>query len=193
MAETESNKLRTPLFRAAFTSVFKKRAYENGDEKFEITLLFPKSGKDKADLKILKAAAKTAATETPLWDKIPKGLKSPFRDGDNVEWDGFADHTFIRTSSIHRPKIINRDGVELMTDEEFYAGCWAYATVNAYAYDKKGNRGISFGLQNLIFIRDDEKFSGNSSAEEDFSDLIEEGSGGGGGDDDDDGDDKMFD
>ncbi len=195
MAEKESNKLRTPLFRAAFASVFAKRTYEDGEAKYELTLLFPKSGKDKANLKVLKAAATAAAIEK--WgskDKIPKGFKSPFRDGDDTEWDGFEGHTFVRVSSLYRPKIINREGVELMTDEEFYAGCWAYATVNAYAYDTKGNKGVSFGLQNLIFIRDDEPFSGSSSAEEDFSDLMEEGDGGNdGGSTDDDDDGGMFD
>jgi hypothetical protein len=179
MADKESNKLRTPLFRAAFCSVFAKRAYEEGEPKFEITFLFPKDGKDKANLATLKKAAHAAALEK--WgskEKIPKGLKSPFRDGDETEWDGFAGHTFVRASSLYRPKVINREGVELMTDEEFYAGCWAYATVNAYAYDTKGNKGVSFGLQNLLFVRDDEPFSGRSSAEDDFSDLIEEGAGG---------------
>ena len=191
MAETESNKLRTPLFRAAFVSVFKKRSYEDGKPKFELTLLFPRAGKDKADLRSLKKAAQVAVEAEWGTDKSkhPEDLRNPFRDGDKVTWDGFAGNTFIRTSSLFRPKIINRDNQELMTEEEFYAGCWAYATVNAYAYDTKGNKGVSFGLQNLIFIRDDEKFSGNASAEEDFSDLIEEGSGGG----DDDGEESMFD
>jgi len=177
MSDDKSNKLRTPLFRAAFASVFKTRTYEEGTPKYEITFLFPKAGKDKADLTTMKAAVKTAALNH--WgskEKIPKGLKSPFRDGDDTEWDGFAGHTFVRASSLYRPKVINREGVELMTDEEFYAGCWAYATVNAYAYDTKGNKGVSFGLQNLLFVRDDEPFSGKSSAEDDFSDLIEEGS-----------------
>ena len=192
MAENESNKLRTPLFRAAFVSVFAMRQYEEGKPKFEATLLFPRGGKDKADLRPLKKAAQVAVEEKWGTDKSkhPHLLKSPFRDGDKVTWDGFAGNTFIRTSSLYQPKIINREGVELMTDEEFYAGCWAYATVNAYAYDTKGNKGVSFGLQNLIFIRDDEKFSGNASPEEDFSDLLEEGSGEDG---DDDGDDGMFD
>lgn len=177
MADTE-NKLRSPLFRAAFASVFAKREYENGDKKFELTFLFPRTGKDKADLSAMKKAAEEAAVAKWGADKIPKGLVSPFRDGDDVEWDGFADHDFVRVSTLYRPKVINREGVELMTDEEFYSGCWAYATINAYAYEKKGNKGVSFGLQNILFIRDDEKFSGNSKAEEDFSDLIEEGSGG---------------
>ena len=169
------NKLRSPLFRAAFASVFAKRVYDNGDEKYELTLLFPKSGDDEADLSVMKKAAHAAAVDKWGADKIPKGLVSPFRDGNDVEWDGFPGNTFVRVSSLYRPKIINREGAEMMTDEDFYSGCWAYATINAYAYDKKGNKGVSFGLQNILFIRDDEPFSGKSSAEEDFSDLIEEG------------------
>ena len=193
MSDDKTNKIRTPLFRAAFASVFAKRAYEEGTPKFELTFLFPKAGKDKADLSTMKAAVKDAAINH--WgskEKIPKGLKSPFRDGDDTEWDGFPGHTFVRASSLYRPKVINREGVELMTEEEFYAGCWAYATVNAYAYDTKGNKGVSFGLQNILFVRDDEPFSGKSSPEDDFSDLIEEGGGGGGGGSDDrDGDDDA--
>ncbi len=166
------NKLRTPLFRAAFCSVYKKRKYENGDEKYEITCLFPKEGENKADLTKLKAAAAKAAKEK--WPTgIPKGLRSPFRDGDDVDWDGFEGNFFIRATSVYAPKVINRQEEPLLTEEEFYAGCWAYATVNAYAYEKKGNKGVSFGIQNLLFVRDDEPFSGRSKAEDDFADLIE--------------------
>ncbi len=189
--EKNSNKIRTPLGRFAFVSVFSKRAYDGGDEKYSTKILFPREGKDKADLRRLKAAA-GAAAKAKWPNGLPKTMKSPFRDGDDVEWDGFEGMTFITASSLYQPKIINCQREPLMTDEEFYAGCWGFATVNAFGYDTKGNKGVSFGLQNLLFVRDDEPFSGRSSPEEDFEDLLEEGDGGGNdgsaapGDDDDD-------
>ena len=55
-----------------------------------------------------------------------------------------------------------------------FGGCWARAQVHAYAYDKKGNQGVSFGLNNLQLVpagdRPDEPFGGNRA--EDAFDAV---------------------
>jgi hypothetical protein len=40
--------------------------------------------------------------------------------------------------------------------------------VTAYAYDKAGNRGVAFGLQNIQKLKDGEAFDGRSKPEDDF-------------------------
>jgi hypothetical protein len=58
--------------------------------------------------------------------------------------------------------------------EDFYAGCWARASVNPYAFDKIG-KGVAIGLGNIKKLSDDESFEGFTSAEDDFGDEPEEG------------------
>lgn len=166
--EKKQNKIMTPEFRVAFPSVFQPRSFDGGDAKYTVTMLFPKD----ADLGILREAAKQAMLERwPSKDKRPKKLKNPFLDGDEVEWDGFEGCTFIRATSKFAPGIIDRAKKPITTEERFYAGCYARATVNAFAYDTAGNRGVAFGLQNLQFLRDGEPFSGRTKAEDDFDSL----------------------
>lgn len=165
------DKILTPEFRVAFPSVFKKRAYGDGEAKFTVTMLFDKS----VDLSVLKKAADAALNETWSNPKTrPKKLNNPFLDGDEVDWDGFAGKTYVRATSLYPPGIVDRRRQLITEEENFYAGCWARGTINAFTYDKKGNRGVSFGLQNLQFIRDDEAFTGRTPPEEDFEDLPDE-------------------
>jgi hypothetical protein len=50
--------------------------------------------------------------------------------------------------------------------EEFYAGCWARASVNPFSNLKW--KSLSIGLGNLQKIKDDKSFEGFTSAEDDF-------------------------
>jgi hypothetical protein len=160
----------TPVFRVAFQSVFKAKAFsEDQDPKFEITMLFPKG----SDLSELKRVAKLAVSEK--WgDSPPKNLRSPFKDGDEKEYDGFAGHITVKAVSDRRPGLVDRDGTKIISEEEFYSGCYAVATVVAFPYGGKGSPyspGVSFGLRNIMKIRDGEPFEGGATAEEDFEDV----------------------
>lgn len=160
----------TPVFRVAFQSVFKAKAFsEDQDPKFEITMLFPKG----SDLKELKRVAKLAISEK--WgDNPPKNLRSPFKDGDEKDYDGFAGHISVKAVSDRRPGLVDRDGTKIISEEDFYSGCYAIATVVAFPYGGKGSPwspGVSFGLRNIMKIRDGEPFEGGATAEEDFEDV----------------------
>lgn len=56
-----------------------------------------------------------------------------------------------------------------LTDADVYAGCWVRVTVNPFAWGPNpGGIGISFSLQNVQKLRDDESFSGRAKATNDF-------------------------
>lgn len=159
-----SEKVLTPKFRVSFPAVFVPRSAMDGAEpKYSVVMLFPKE----VDLSKLKAIAKQAVTEK--WgDKVPKDLRSPFRDGDDKEMDGYAGQIFITASSKMKPGLVNGAREPIIDAGEFYAGCYARATVNAYAYDRNGNRGVAFGLQNIQKLEEGEPFSGRTKPEDDF-------------------------
>ena len=52
---------------------------------------------------------------------------------------------------------------------EVYSGCYARVSVNFYAFNSNGNRGIACGLGNIQKVRDGEPLGGKSSAADDFA------------------------
>ena len=52
---------------------------------------------------------------------------------------------------------------------EVYSGVYGRASINLYAFNSNGNRGIACGLNNLQKISDGEPLGGKSRAEDDFS------------------------
>ena len=181
--ETKKNKLITPVFRVCFPAVFavaKQMADAKGPPKFEVTMVFEPGKMDpeeKARLKAMMAMADAACVEKfkkPLKDiKLPNFHK-PFRDGEEKEHlQGFGAGTiFAKASSKMKPGIVASDKTTPIIDDPtaFYAGCYARATVGVYAYDNV-SKGVSFGLRNLMFVRDGEHLDGRTDADEDFGDA----------------------
>ncbi len=163
-----STKVMTPAFRVSYPSIFKPTAFEGQEAKFSLVMLFPKE----TDLSALKAAAKLAVEEKwPDVNKRPKDLRSPFRDGDVDKSDvaGYEGMIFATAKSKTKPGLVDQNVQPIIEEGVFYAGCWARATVVAYAYDKAGNRGVAFSLQNVQKLRDDEAFSGRMNPEDEFA------------------------
>ena len=100
-----------------------------------------------------------------------------FRDGDDDKpGDGYEEYDgmiFASATAKKKPQIVNETATERIVDDEdaFYSGCWARATLIAFHYKAKGNEGISFALQNLQKLKDDEPFSGGPSAEDEFDSV----------------------
>ena len=185
----------TPYGRLSFPTLVKARAFKKGDtEKFNASILFPKQeniGQDredgkpfspwndfrKHDLSKLEAIVEEYVDNRFPGNKRPKKLKLPFKDGDEESWAGYPGHTFIRMSSMYPPTLIKADKSPVTGDDisrVFYAGCWVRAIVNIFDYNNTGNIGVSFGLQGLQFLRDDNTFQGGAIAPDAFDDLPED-------------------
>jgi len=155
----------TPEFRAAFVSLFKATAGKNADgttnkPKFAIRACFPPT----ANIATLKKEAENAAKEK--WgDKIPKTLRSPFRANEELENPivGIGDDWIVMTFSANedrRPGIVDAKLQDIIDDSDAYSGAWYRAQVRAFAYENAGNKGVSFGLQNVQKLRDDDPLGG---------------------------------
>ena len=160
----------TPEARASFANVFKAKAIgDSDDEKYSITLLFPVN----TDLKELKRACTNAAIEK--WgpkEKWPKKLRLPFRDGnEKADQVGYENTIFVYASSKQKPEVVDRDRQPIINQEDFYSGCYCHASLIAFAYDTKGNVGVSFSLQSVLKSRDGKPFSGKKTAAQDFEGL----------------------
>lgn len=170
----------TPEFRVSFPKVFKAERNDlNGQDEFSVVALFPLG----ADLSKLKAAAKAACEKKWGTDqkKWPKNLRLPFRDqadrekedddGNKYLPDGYvAGAIFMNLKSKKRPGLVDAKLQDIIDESDFYGGCYARAQVNAYAYDNKGNAGVSFGLNHIQKLRDGESFG---AAARNASDVFE--------------------
>ena len=174
-----STKVNTPEFRVAFPQVFRPKKNDlNGKDEFSVVALFKKG----ISLVLLEKAAEAAMTKK--WgenrNKWPKGLRSPFRNqGDRAKTNDEGVETmpqgyekgaiYLNLRSAQRPGVVDQDVQDIIDESSFYGGCWARASINAYAYDVKGNKGVAFGLGNIQKLRDGDAFGNRTKPEEDFS------------------------
>lgn len=165
--------LNTPEFRVSYPNVFKARKNElSGLDEFSVTALFPKG----ADLSALKKAAEAVLIEKLGADKTkwPKNMRNPFRDQAEREKEGKlpegyeAGAIFINLKAKQRPGVVDENVEDIIEERNFYAGCYAIASVNPYYYDQKGNKGVSFGLNNIQKRRDGDPLGGRTRATDDF-------------------------
>lgn len=176
MKDEKATKVKTPVFRVSFPAVFSPKENNMGGEpKFSITMLFDKN--DAAVMKgleAMKAAVRAAVVEKWGADKAkwPKGLRLPFRDGTEKDYDGYGPNViFCSATSKMRPQLFDQNVQPIMEPSEFYGGCYAMASLNAYAYDVSGNRGVAFGLRGVQKVKDGEAFGGGGSVEKDFAPI----------------------
>jgi len=168
---TTPTKVVTGKCRLSYVNVFQPRAAKPGQkEKYSVCVLIPKT--DTATINKVKAAVKAAAEAGvgTLGGKIPAGLKNPLRDGD-TERDApeYKGHYFINANSTQKPGVVDMNVQPILDPSEVYSGCYGRVSLNFYAYNQEGNKGIGAGLQNLQKMADGEPLSGRSRAEDDFT------------------------
>ena len=149
-----STKVITGKVRLSYVNVFDL----NDKGKYSVCLLIPKS--DKATLDKIKNAIEAVKGDpkaaTTWGGKHLASFKSPLRDGD-TERDTekapeYKGHYFINCNT----------------------SCYARASINFYAFNVDGNKGIASGLNNVQKLADGERFGGGSRASEDFTAVEED-------------------
>lgn len=171
--EKNSTKVVTGKVRFCYAHVFEPTAMNDGDNpKYSVCVVIPKS--DKATVAKIELAIKNAieAGKSKLANnqgKIPAGIKTPLRDGDDERGDDpvFAGCYFINATTSRKPGIVDKDLNPILDKSEFYSGCYGRASINFYAYNVS-SKGIAAGLNNIQKLSDGEPLAGGSSAEEDF-------------------------
>ena len=80
---------------------------------------------------------------------------------------------FINANSATAPGVVDASQ-EIINRSEVYSGVYGRASINFYAFNSNGNKGIACGLNNLQKIRDGEPLGGKSRAEDDFATYDDE-------------------
>ena len=129
-------------------------------------------GRDEAE-EVAVVVLRTDAHDKGNGKSVPalSVLKTPLRDGDAERPDdeAYADSYFVNANSGTAPGIVDADRNPIIDRSEVYSGVYGRASINFYAFNSNGNKGIACGLNNLQKIRDGEPLGGKTRAEDDFA------------------------
>ena len=162
--------------RWSYANVWDPKSINGGTPKYSISLIIPKS--DKVTIQKIKAAIQAAYEEGESKLKgngksVPSlaVLKTPLRDGDleRPDDEAYKNAYFVNANSATAPGIVDADRQQIIDRSEVYSGVYGRASINFYAFNSNGNKGIACGLNNLQKIRDGEPLGGKASAESDFA------------------------
>ena len=166
-------KVVTGVVRLSYANVWEPKSINGRAEKYSVSLIIPK-----ADTKTLGAIQKAidAAIEEgrgKFGGKVPSKatLKLPLRDGDvdRPDDEAYTNCYFINANSSSAPEIVDKSLNPILNRSEVYSGVYARASINFYAFNSNGNRGIACGLGNIQKVRDGEPLGGKTSAADDFT------------------------
>ena len=165
-----------PNTRWSYANVWEPKSINGGTPKYSVSLIIPKS--DKVTVEKIKKAIQAAYEEGQSKLKgngksVPSlsVLKTPLRDGDleRPDDEAYANSYFINANSATAPGIVDADRNTIIDRSEVYSGVYGRASINLYAFNSNGNKGIACGLNNLQKIKDGEPLGGKSRAEDDFA------------------------
>ena len=168
------SKLITPEFRGSFVNVMQPKAFSNDQEpKYSIVIPMEKDGEF---MKKLRATIDEVCMEK--WGEVPKKYKLSIKDGDKEdEKYGWAGYEIFTASNKTKPGVVVRDEngkiEEPMSNEEIYSGAYYRASIRPYAYEYQKAKGVAISLDNLMKVKDGEKFTSKTTAQEDFKDFVE--------------------
>lgn len=160
----------------SYLNCWDPKAIQGGTPKFSVSLIIPKS--DTRTIEKIKTAIQAAYEEGQSKLKgsgksVPalSTLKTPLRDGDleRPDDEAYKNSYFINANSGTAPGVVDADRNPIIDRSEMYSGVRGRASINLYAYNVNGNRGIACGLNNLQKISDGTPLGGKSRAEDDFA------------------------
>ena len=167
--------------RWSYANVWQAKSINGGTPKYSVSLIIPKS--DAKTVEAVKNAIQVAYEEGQSKLKgsgksVPAltAIKTPLRDGDAERPDdeAYKDSYFINANSTTAPGIVDAARNPIIEHSEVYSGVYGRASINFYAFNSNGNRGIACGLNHLQKIADGEPLGGRSRAEDDFADEDED-------------------
>ena len=176
---TNTNRVNNPMkvitgpdTRWSYANVWEPKSINGGTPKYSVSLIIPKS--DTRTVAKIKAAIEAAYQEGQAKLKgngrsVPplSAIKTPLRDGDIERPDdpAYANAYFINANSATAPGIVDADRNPVLTRSEVYSGVYGRASINLYAFNSNGNKGIACGLNNLQLIRPGEPLSGKPTSQ----------------------------
>jgi len=169
-----SVKINVPC-RFSYLNCWEPKLLKNNKMGYSVSAIIPKS--DKATIKKIKDTIEQIKEEdVSVWGgKVPSKLKIPLRDGDidRPDDEAYANSYFFNAWTTNKPQVVDRKVQPIIDQSEVYSGCYGNISVNFYAYNHDGSKGIAAGLRHIQKLKDGESLGGITTAAEDF-DTVED-------------------
>lgn len=179
MYQNIATKVLTGEVRLSYVNLVTPRAaQQGGDPKYSVTLLIPKS--DAATINNINASIQAAYDEgvSKKWGGAHPQPKVIVHDGDGLRPSGlpFGDECkgcwVLTASTKNKPQVVGIDNLDCdLSPSDIYSGMYARVTINFFAFDTAGSKGVCCGLGNVLKTRDGEALAGGASAASDFEGL----------------------
>lgn len=167
-------KLITPVFRGSFVHLVEPKApAAEADPVYSMAIVLPKdSAETKAFMKDLKKICDAKATEK--FGTLPKKLKYPWKDGDAEDRPEWVGCWVVAAKSKSRPGCVTADLKPVMDSELLYSGAFYRASVSEWTWTHPtGGKGVSLNLDNVMWVKDGDRFDNRSAAEDDFAEFVD--------------------
>ena len=145
--------------RISFANIFEPKSINGSEAKYSVSCLIPKT--DKKTLLAIHKAIEAAKEDGKTRDG----------DIDRPDDENYQEHFFLNATSKDAPQVVDRHVQPILDPMMVYSGCYCNVSVNFYAFNANGNRGVAAGLGNIQFVKDGDRLSGRASAEADFDAL----------------------
>ena len=162
-------KIKLNNVRLSFPSIFNKSEFNGQVGKFEATFLMNKESQAKM---ISDVEAQIA-----LIQKDNKAKVSPdkicLKDGEFVDYDGYAGCMSIKAGSNRRPTVLGRDKAPVVEEDNIvYAGCYVNAVVELWFQDNSYGKRVNCNLLGIQFAKDGDTFgAGDTDVSDDFDTI----------------------
>ena len=159
--------------RLSFPSLFSKAVFQGAETKYEATLLIDKTT-GANDIKNIKAEIAAMLAEHKV--KLPAD-KICLKDGDEMEYDGYAGTMSLKASNKTRPMVVNKDKSPIVEDDNIiYSGCYVNAVVSLWFQNNAYGKRVNCSLEAVQFAKDGQPFGdGGSKASLDDFDILDDG------------------
>lgn len=181
MANKNPTKVVTgPDVKMSYLHILEPASINGGAERYSGSFLIPKTSPDVAKIKAaIQAAYEEGEAKLKGNGKVVPplaSLKTPLRDGD-AERPGdedYAGYYFLNANNSTKPGIVDVNLNPIMDPDEIYSGIFGRVSLNFYAFNSNGNRGIAVSLANVMKVKDGPRLGGHASAAEDFGEFAED-------------------
>ena len=136
--------------RWSYANVWEPKSINGGTPKYSVSLIIPKS-------------------DTKTVEKVRAAIKAAYQEGEGKLKGNGRVVPALEANSATKPGIVDADCQQILERSEVYSGVYGRASINFYAFNSNGNKGIACGLNNLQKIRDGEPLGGKPRAEDDFA------------------------
>lgn len=167
---TKCREIVTPEFRISFPSLFKPEAREGQEPKYKITMLFPAAAAPALE-PLYQRCREAIAAKWPDMASRPKNIRNPFRSGDEKAHLAGYPGTIFATAVArvdNKPRVVGPDHADIIDPGKVYAGSYARAVLEIYAYSRNGNNGVGIGVVMVQWLRDGEPFGRAYGSPEDY-------------------------